>query len=72
MKKLLYIFVILSLGFSTDLIAQPPLPGGGGNPKPEGVPIDGGISLLLAAGVAYGGKKVYDMNKEKNDEGDNV
>ena len=28
------------------------------------VPIDGGISLLIAAGVAYGSKKAYD-NKKK-------
>ncbi len=28
------------------------------------VPIDGGISLLLLAGAAYGGKKAYDSWKE--------
>lgn len=27
---------------------------------PEGVPIDGGISLLVAAGVGYGAKKMKD------------
>jgi hypothetical protein len=28
------------------------------------IPIDGGISLLLAAGAAYGIKKVYNNNKK--------
>ncbi len=27
-------------------------------------PIDGGLSILLAAGVAYGAKKGYDMRKK--------
>ena len=32
---------------------------------PPATPIDGGLSLLLAAGGAYGVKKLYD--KRKND-----
>ncbi|MAY82598.1 MAG: hypothetical protein CMP59_00530 [Flavobacteriales bacterium] len=73
MKKLITItFLFLAIGFSQDLIAQPPDPGGGGDPKPgcfppPCVPIDGGLSFLLAAGVAYGGKKVYDMNKKEEE-----
>ena len=35
----------------------------GGPPK---TPIDGGLSLLLAAGGVYGLKKVRDMRKEKH------
>lgn len=49
----------------TELAAQPP---GGGGPTgeppcwpPPCVPIDGGISLLIAAGAAFGAKKVYDL-----------
>jgi hypothetical protein len=38
-------------------------PGGG----PE-VPIDGGLSLLLAAGAAYGVKKYRDVKKAKRNE----
>lgn len=30
---------------------------------PDGVPIDGGISVLLAAGVGYGAKKIKDALK---------
>lgn len=33
-------------------------------------PLDGGLSLLLAAGAALGGKKVYDMRKKKNSNND--
>ena len=32
---------------------------------PDNVPIDGGVGILLAAGVTYGLKKIYD-NKRKN------
>ena len=40
-------------------LASPHSPGGdpGGAP---GVPIDGGISLLVAAGIGYGIKKAHD------------
>lgn len=44
-------------------------PFGGGDPggTPSGaVPIDGGLSLLLGAGVAYGVKKGYDSRKKNN------
>ena len=27
------------------------------------VPVDGGISLLVAAGIGYGAKKIYDKRK---------
>lgn len=33
-----------------------------GNPDTP-VPLDGGISLLIAAGAAYGGKKLYQAKK---------
>jgi hypothetical protein len=34
-----------------------------GPPDPEDTPIDGGLSLLLAAGAAYGVKKYRDGKK---------
>ena len=67
MKKLLSIFIFCLIGLNSDLIGQPPPPPGGGQGDPPGVPIDGGLSLLLAAGIAYGGKKVYDLSKEEKD-----
>ena len=35
----------------------------GGDPDNPGIPLDGGLSILIAAGAAYGGKKLYDANK---------
>lgn len=59
---------ILTLGFllvfALEMKAQPPDPGGGQG-DPPGIPIDGGLSILLAAGAAYGGKKIYDMSKDE-------
>ena len=40
------------------LLAQPP--------PPESIPIDGGASILIGAGVAYGVKKIYDRRKKQN------
>jgi hypothetical protein len=63
---LLFLFCVLS---ASTLMAQPgpPLPGGPpcGGPFGPACPIDGGVSLLIAAGVAYGGKKSYDMARKK-------
>lgn len=41
-------------------------PPNGGGPcwPPPCIPIDGGISLLIAAGAIYGSKKLYTKNKE--------
>ena len=38
---------------------------GGLPPAPADVPIDGGLSLLLAAGVGYGVKKYRDQKRKK-------
>ena len=62
--------VMLSFGVM-GAIAQPTGPpgppgGGGGTPPcwpPPCIPVDGGASLLIAAGIAFGAKKVYDLNK---------
>lgn len=71
-KKNAYTILLLLLVsfFSLDIQAAGPPgpPGGGGGPgcwPPPCVPIDGGLSLLLLAGVAYGGKKTYDISKDK-------
>lgn len=49
---------ILPLG----LMAQPGDPGP--DPDPQ-VPIDGGLSLLVAAGVGYAAKRAHDKKKAK-------
>lgn len=45
-------------------IAQEPIPP---DPidNPADIPIDGGLSILLAAGVGYGAKKINDQRKKK-------
>ena len=58
--KNLYVVAVLALSLSAlsslPALAQP----GSTGPQadPTGVPIDGGASLLLAGGVAYGLKKL--------------
>ncbi|MCT4580191.1 MAG: hypothetical protein N4A35_02150 [Flavobacteriales bacterium] len=43
-------------------------PAGGGPPcwPPPCIPVDGGISFLLAIGAAYGAKKAYQNIKEES------
>lgn len=43
-----------------DINSPFPMPGFG---EPC-IPIDGGLSLLIAAGLAYGGKRAYDSRKK--------
>ncbi len=66
MKKLKKITIVIILLFTIMPfagIAQT------GIPDPDDSPIDGGLSLLLAAGAAYGVKKYRDGKKKgKEDE----
>ena len=51
---------------ATSVFAQPPAPPSG-SPScwpPPCVPIDGGITILMAAGAAYGAKKISDSRKK--------
>jgi hypothetical protein len=65
-----FLFLVLFIiGFATISIALPPPPPSGVAPDcwpPPCVPIDGGISLLIAAGAIYGGRKLYKNQQEKN------
>jgi hypothetical protein len=63
-KRLKSALVILTIIFSVSHVAmaQDDFPS---DVDDEGIPIDGGISLLLAAGAAYGVKKVYNARKEE-------
>lgn len=63
-KKIIIIF-LLSIGLYYKSNAAPPPPPGGGPGcwPPPCVPIDGGIGLLIAAGVAYGAKKIISSKK---------
>jgi hypothetical protein len=67
MRKLFICTLILAaVLIAPDTKAQPGPPAGGeppcGEPFGPPCPIDG-VSLLIAAGVALGGKKAYDLRK---------
>jgi len=69
----LALLVITGLTFSLDSIAQappppPPAHGSNGNQTGGNAPIGGGLFILLGLGAAYGGKKLYEMNKENLEE----
>jgi hypothetical protein len=63
MKTLIYISLALAFALllTTILMAQPGLPG-----APSQAPIDGGLSLLAAAGGGYAIKKLRDRRVEKD------
>jgi hypothetical protein len=53
-----YLFTIAFSLMASYAYSQPNFP-------EDGVPIDGGLSILLAAGVGYGAKKMYESRKDK-------
>jgi len=64
MNKYLSILVflvifLLSPAFVQTAIAQPP------PPDPVGIPIDGGLGFLFAAGVAYAAKRLYNSRDQE-------
>jgi hypothetical protein len=62
--------VLVLMLLSESLFAQPgggPPFGGGGGPScwpPPCIPIDGGMSFLVAIGLAFGGKKLLDLRSK--------
>jgi hypothetical protein len=62
MKKA-FLSVLFLMGVVLVGVCDDPPPFNPGDPTP--VPVDGGVSLLLAAGAAYGIKKVRDNRKAK-------
>ena len=74
-KNIIKLMLIAGIAFTTFAVnaqgpPQPPGSGHGqtGNQAPGGgAPIGSGLAILLALGVGYGGKKLYDARK-KTDE----
>jgi hypothetical protein len=67
MKKHTFLSVLGAalLGILTSVSAYAQGPGSGGPSAPTGVPIDGGASLLLASGAAYGLRKLRQRRAQK-------
>lgn len=65
--KFLTLFSLLSIGLVfTSLAAEPPCPPGGCDDEDTiDIPFDGGASILLAAGIGIGGKKIYESYKNR-------
>lgn len=68
-RTILVVALLFSLG-TVKVLAQGDPPDTGGptppppTPTPTEIPIDGGASLLIAGGVAYGLKKLRDRRKK--------
>jgi hypothetical protein len=63
--KVLFVFCMFLTASKALSMPGPPLPPAAGGPI---IPIDGGISILIAAGVGYGAKKYYDKHKKNKEE----
>lgn len=62
---LLFAFILVGIVVFGALPPPPPGPGPGCWPPPcNPIPIDGGLTYLLAAGAVLGGRKLYKMNQK--------
>lgn len=75
MKNIIRTFIVISFltavpFISTAQVMGPSDPDGTpqGQPIGGGAPIGGGLFILLGLGAAYGGKKVYELNKKELDD----
>jgi hypothetical protein len=66
-KKIYLTLIVAFLVTFVKVNGQPtePDPLDPGGPQSGGVPVDGGLAILLATGVGYGAKKAYDYRKNK-------
>ena len=64
MNKFIYILCILLI-VSMPVLAQEEELGTENGPAMGDVPVDGGLSLLLAAGAAFGGRRLYRQGAKK-------
>jgi hypothetical protein len=63
MKKSFLLLLLVVTTASVALAADPPGFGGG---SPDPIPVDGGASLLVAAGIGYGVKRLRAKKAQKN------
>ena len=73
-KSIITILLLLMFVAVSDVMAEgegpgnPPVGPGGGTPIGGTAPIGGGVFVLLGLAAIYGGRKVYQMNKEELEE----
>ena len=72
LKKIFPVMSVFAIMFFSVIVTKagiPIKPGGGGTPPcwppPCSIPLDGGISILIAAGAALAGKKFFDFKKKQ-------
>lgn len=63
-KTMMLCVALTCIGYTTSF-AQDPDPFN--DPATNDVPVDGGLSLFIAAGVGYGVKKANDLKKRKQE-----
>ena len=63
-KLIMAVAIVIAINFAAN--AQPGSTGGGFDDEPQDVPLDGGISILVIAGAAYGYKKMKNKYRFKN------
>ena len=78
MKKNILTIILTSFFFTLSFVltaveTEPGDPGGDPNPGGEdplggGAPIGGGTLVLIGLGAVYGGKKVYNLYKDNQEE----
>jgi len=65
--KVRTLFAVILFSCTSAVVTAQGLPGDpGGDPGGTNVPIDGGLSLLIAAGIGIAAKKGYDKRKKDN------
>ena len=62
LTRLLPAFILL-VAVGGTVLAQAPADGGPAPSSPTAIPLDGGVSLLLAGGLAYGLKHLRNRRK---------
>jgi hypothetical protein len=66
MKRIITILTLL-LALQLTSQAQEEELGTEGGPTPSDLPVDGGLSFLLAAGAAYGSRRLWQTGGRKAD-----
>ncbi len=61
MKKIFLFALFLAAPFFINFVFSQPPP-----PPPQDIPLDGGLTLLVAAGLVYGARQLHKQQKDKS------